>query len=140
MSRPGPSRGPWVALLRGADMGGHDKLPMKDLAARFTDAGCRDVRTCIQSGNVVFGAPRGQAERAVGAVPGYGLGKIAVEDGRGARPDGRGRPGGGVRATEVAPGGAGGRGRPGAGGGAGGVRGVRGHAGPVDPRARGTVC
>jgi uncharacterized protein (DUF1697 family) len=45
-----------VALLRGVNVGGKNKLPMKDLAAIFVEAGCRDVRTFIQSGNVVFDA------------------------------------------------------------------------------------
>lgn len=31
---------------------------MKDLVQLFTDAGCSDVRTFIQSGNVLFNAPR----------------------------------------------------------------------------------
>jgi uncharacterized protein (DUF1697 family) len=44
-----------VALLRGVNLGGR-RLPMKDLAAMFRDAGCGDVRTYIQSGNVVFEA------------------------------------------------------------------------------------
>ena len=43
-----------VALLRGINVGGKNKLPMKDLAAMFVDAGCDDVRTYIQSGNIVF--------------------------------------------------------------------------------------
>jgi uncharacterized protein (DUF1697 family) len=42
-----------VALLRGINVGGKNKLPMKDLAAIFVDAGCVDVQTYIQSGNVV---------------------------------------------------------------------------------------
>lgn len=46
-----------VALLRGINVGGKNKLPMKDLAAMFTAAQCTDVRTLIQSGNVVFHAP-----------------------------------------------------------------------------------
>ena len=45
-----------IALLRGINVGGRNKLPMKDLAAVFTDLGCADVRTSIQSGNVVFSA------------------------------------------------------------------------------------
>ena len=45
-----------IALLRGINVGGKNKLPMKDLAAMFVDAGCEDVRTYIQSGNVVFRA------------------------------------------------------------------------------------
>ncbi len=46
-----------VALLRGINVGGKNLLPMKDLAALFTAAGCREVTTYIQSGNVVFDAP-----------------------------------------------------------------------------------
>lgn len=46
----------YVALLRGINVGGKNKLPMQDLAAIFTDLGCLSVRTYIQSGNVVFEA------------------------------------------------------------------------------------
>lgn len=45
-----------VALLRGINVGGKNMLPMKDLAAMFTNAGCASVSTYIQSGNVVFEA------------------------------------------------------------------------------------
>src|SRR3989304_1372124 len=45
-----------VALLRGINGGGKNMLPMKDLAAMFTNAGCASVSTYIQSGNVVFEA------------------------------------------------------------------------------------
>ena len=45
-----------VALLRGVNVGGKNKLPMEDLRAMFTLAGCEAVRTYIQSGNVVFKA------------------------------------------------------------------------------------
>ena len=48
--------GVYVALLRGINVGGKNKMPMKDLAAMFADAGFSDVRTYIQSGNVVFRA------------------------------------------------------------------------------------
>ncbi len=43
-----------IALLRGINVGGRNRLPMKELAAMFVDAGCIDVRTYIQSGNVLF--------------------------------------------------------------------------------------
>ncbi|MXY92657.1 MAG: DUF1697 domain-containing protein [Caldilineaceae bacterium SB0670_bin_27] len=43
-----------IALLRGINVGGKNKLPMKELAALFADAGCDEVRTYIQSGNVLF--------------------------------------------------------------------------------------
>jgi len=44
----------WVALFRGINVGGHHRLPMKDLAASLAGQGCKDVATYIQSGNVVF--------------------------------------------------------------------------------------
>jgi uncharacterized protein (DUF1697 family) len=43
----------YVALLRGINLGGR-QLPMKDLVAMFERAGCTNVRSYIQSGNVVF--------------------------------------------------------------------------------------
>ena len=44
----------WVALFRGINVGGHHRLPMKDLVALMAALGCEDVATYIQSGNVVF--------------------------------------------------------------------------------------
>lgn len=46
----------YVALLRAINVGGTAKLPMADLRRMFEAAGCDDVRTYIQSGNVVFRA------------------------------------------------------------------------------------
>ncbi len=43
-----------IALLRGINVGGHHKLPMKELRRIFMEAGAADVQTYIQSGNVVF--------------------------------------------------------------------------------------
>ncbi len=43
-----------IALLRGINVIGNNKLPMKELSALLTDMGLRDVQTYIQSGNVVF--------------------------------------------------------------------------------------
>ena len=48
----------YVALLRGINVGGKHKLPMKDLVEVFAAAECGDVRTYIQSGNVVFTGTR----------------------------------------------------------------------------------
>ena len=51
-----------VALLRGINVGGKNKLPMAELVALFRAAGADDVRTHIQSGNVLFDAePRALA-------------------------------------------------------------------------------
>ncbi|MCC6874621.1 MAG: DUF1697 domain-containing protein [Sandaracinaceae bacterium] len=54
-----------IAFLRGINVGGKRSLPMKRLVAIFEAAGGEDVRTYIQSGNVVFRARRaaGLAER-----------------------------------------------------------------------------
>ena len=52
-----------VALLRGINVGGKNKLLMRDLAAMFSEAGCDEVRTYIQSGNVVFRAGPALARR-----------------------------------------------------------------------------
>ena len=45
-----------LALLRGINVGGKNKISMSDLSALFAGAGCMDVRTFIQSGNVIFNA------------------------------------------------------------------------------------
>jgi len=55
--------GVYVALLRGVNVGGKHVLPMKHLLAMFVDLGCANVRTYIQSGNVVFQARPGLAGR-----------------------------------------------------------------------------
>ena len=53
-----------VALLRGVNVGGRTKVPMKQLRALFEDLGYTDVVTYIQSGNVVFDAARAPASPA----------------------------------------------------------------------------
>lgn len=66
-----------VALLRGVNVGGR-KLAMSDLRALCEEAGCEDVKTYIQSGNVVFTHKGGSSEtlrtdleRRIKAVAGY---------------------------------------------------------------------
>jgi uncharacterized protein (DUF1697 family) len=44
----------WIALFRGINVMGKNKLPMKDLAALLRGLKLRDARTYIQSGNAVF--------------------------------------------------------------------------------------
>ena len=44
----------WIAFLRGVNVGGHNKLPMKELRGILEESGYEDVETYIQSGNVVF--------------------------------------------------------------------------------------
>lgn len=44
----------WAVLLRGINVGGHNKVPMAELRAALTDDGFTDVVTYIASGNVVL--------------------------------------------------------------------------------------
>jgi len=46
----------WIALLRGVNVGGRNRLPMKEFSRELEALGFADVRTYIQSGNVVFRA------------------------------------------------------------------------------------
>jgi uncharacterized protein (DUF1697 family) len=55
-------------LLRGVNVGGKNRLPMADLAAMFTEAGCKEVRTYIQSGNVVFSSSPETAKGVPGLI------------------------------------------------------------------------
>jgi uncharacterized protein (DUF1697 family) len=64
--------GTHIALLRGIDVGGKNRVPMKTLAACFEQNGCSEVSTHIQSGNVIFSASaahaRGVPERVVASL------------------------------------------------------------------------
>ncbi len=67
----------YLALLRGINVGGKNKLPMTDLIAMFAAAGCRDVRSYIQSGNVIFRAD----PEVVASLPGVITASIAEQCG-----------------------------------------------------------
>jgi uncharacterized protein (DUF1697 family) len=86
----------YVALLRGINVGGKNKVPMPTLKEVFEEVGHTEVRTYINSGNVVFDAPRMRvaalAEELEAAIetkfgfavrvlvlPGSGVRKIAEE-------------------------------------------------------------
>ena len=56
----------FIALLRGVNVGGR-KVPMGELRTLFDELGHTDVRTYIQSGNVVFEA-KGQPARVRAAI------------------------------------------------------------------------
>src|SRR5262245_65462516 len=53
-SKVGGRRQSWVALLRGVNLGAHNKVPMAGLRELMADIGAEDVQTYVQSGNVVF--------------------------------------------------------------------------------------
>jgi uncharacterized protein (DUF1697 family) len=59
-----------VALLRGINVGGSNKISMADLRELVASLGHTGVSTYIQSGNVVFTAPEPDASDAAGLAAG----------------------------------------------------------------------
>ena len=47
----------YVAFMRAINVAGHASVRMSDVRDAFATAGCRNVRTYIQSGNVIFESP-----------------------------------------------------------------------------------
>jgi uncharacterized protein (DUF1697 family) len=46
----------FIGLLRGINVGGHNKVPMVDLRSLCAELGWKNIQTYIQSGNLVFSA------------------------------------------------------------------------------------
>jgi uncharacterized protein (DUF1697 family) len=72
----------FIALLRGINVGGKNKIAMADLRQLCESLGYRDVQTYIQSGNVVFtgtdaAAIESTLERAIAAHFGLAIPVIA---------------------------------------------------------------
>jgi uncharacterized protein (DUF1697 family) len=70
----------YIALLRGINVSGQKLIKMADLQAHFVSAGAGNVRTYIQSGNVVFehraatsSAVRKKLEQHLGGELGYAV-------------------------------------------------------------------
>ncbi|HUY48077.1 MAG TPA: DUF1697 domain-containing protein [Streptosporangiaceae bacterium] len=59
-----------VALLRGINVGGRNKVAMADLRAVLTSLGHADVATYIQSGNVVFSTAETDTAALAAAIEG----------------------------------------------------------------------
>jgi len=57
-----------VALIRGINVGRAKRVAMADLRERIERLGYRDVRTLLNSGNVVFTSPRGSPVDAAAEV------------------------------------------------------------------------
>ncbi|WP_380052775.1 DUF1697 domain-containing protein [Falsihalocynthiibacter sp. SS001] len=58
----------WIAFLRGVNVGGHAKLPMKPLCSTMDLNGFEETRSYIQSGNLVFSHPAASANDVSRAV------------------------------------------------------------------------
>lgn len=71
----------FVALLRGINVGGHNRLPMKGLVAVLDSLGAASIESYLQSGNVVFQNRRGHAwlsEALAIAIHGVGRSRLAA--------------------------------------------------------------
>jgi len=55
----------YAAFLRAINVAGHAKIKMNVLEQVFIEAGCKNVRTYIQSGNVLFETPEKDAESSI---------------------------------------------------------------------------
>jgi uncharacterized protein (DUF1697 family) len=58
----------WIVLFRGINVGGHNVVPMKELKTVLADAGCENVATYIQSGNVVLGHSETRADKLASLI------------------------------------------------------------------------
>jgi len=58
----------YLALFRGINVGGHNRIPMKELREIIEACGYRDVETYIQSGNVLFSSAPTKAKEFPGEV------------------------------------------------------------------------
>lgn len=63
-----------VSMLRGVNLGPTRRMKMEDLRAVYESLGLSDVRTYIQSGNVVFRSPRPIAAARIEAAIGKRFG------------------------------------------------------------------
>ncbi|MGA9314945.1 MAG: DUF1697 domain-containing protein [Solirubrobacteraceae bacterium] len=56
-----------IALLRGINVGAHNRIPMAELRTLLAELGYPDARTLVQSGNIVLSAelPPGELEGAI---------------------------------------------------------------------------
>jgi uncharacterized protein (DUF1697 family) len=58
----------YVALLRGINLGAHNKIAMADLRELFAAVGAEAIATYVQSGNVVFKSSVGSAPKLARAI------------------------------------------------------------------------
>jgi len=49
----------YIALLRGINISGKNKVPMAELRKCFESLGVMEVKTCLNSGNVIFSGADG---------------------------------------------------------------------------------
>ncbi len=60
----------YIALLRGVNISGKNKVPMAELKLGFESLGFSDVRTWLNSGNVVFSSEEAEPAALTGQIEG----------------------------------------------------------------------
>jgi uncharacterized protein (DUF1697 family) len=70
----------FIALLRGINVGGNNKLPMHELVSLLEGLGLQKVKTYIQSGNIVFQSEQADPAQLSQAITG------AIRQGHGFAP------------------------------------------------------
>ena len=60
----------WIVLLRGVNVGGRNRLPMAALRELLAEVGLENVRTYIQSGNIVLDSLDGDRDSVARSVQG----------------------------------------------------------------------
>jgi len=58
----------YIALFRGINIGGNNLLPMKGLMGILEELGLKNIKTYIQSGNVVFQTGKGQRDKITNEI------------------------------------------------------------------------
>lgn len=58
----------YIALFRGINVGGHNKLPMKELRALLASLGHQNVDSYIQTGNVIFQTEKSDKKKIAGDI------------------------------------------------------------------------
>lgn len=69
----------WVSLLRGINLGSHNKVPMPALRKALEAAGFDAVRTYVQSGNLVTESEHGSAGEVAAAVRGVVAAEFGID-------------------------------------------------------------
>ncbi len=58
----------YIAMLRGINVSGHNLVKMERLRASFAALGFSNIKTYVQSGNIVFAAPGGSSAGLSGKI------------------------------------------------------------------------
>src|SRR5205823_6790565 len=68
----------YIAMVRGINVSGHKPVKMEELRKSFEKLGSKNVKTYVQSGNVVFDASAGSVPRLQEKIEKQILGDFAV--------------------------------------------------------------